>query len=458
MFFLPQLLYLLQNTPLFLLKSFFKQLDSIILPFIWNYKNHRINQLHLSKPRSVGGLAFPDFRCYYWAADLRIISIILNNKSGRLDWLRLEQDECTPYNLGAVILSPTSCKKQMYRSSPVISSVIRIWKQIRTHFGVEKLPLLIPIADNPSFIPSILDKGFQQWRNAGIHTVSDLFQDGTFMSFEKIQEKYKLHRSNFFRFLQVRNYVQAYLDRSATISLSCLDTCLKDCFGKGKIISCIYNALQASQLPTTSPIKRLWEEELGSEISNKVWADRLEEINRCSINSRHCLIQFKILHRLHYSKTKLSRIFPGVSPKCDKCKTADATLLHSYALCSSLQSFWCKIFDVISKMTGQHFEPDEFLIVFGVSKHELRLSKSQQRFLSYGLLTAKKLILTFWKNNLPPPFQLWLDELTYTLHLEHIRLCLSNRRQQFSKTWEPYIRYLGEEGRGDLEERDVEVI
>ncbi len=75
----------------------------------------------------------------------------------------------------------------MYRS-PVISSVICIWKQIRTHFGVEKLPLLIPIADNPSFIPSILDKGFQQWRNAGIHTVSDLFQDDTFIPFEKIKD------------------------------------------------------------------------------------------------------------------------------------------------------------------------------------------------------------------------------------------------------------------------------
>ncbi len=111
MVFLPQLLYLLQTTPLFLSKSFFKQLDSIILPFIWNYKNHRIKQLHLSKPRSVGGLAFPDFRCYYWAANLRIISIILNDKSGQLDWLRIEKDECTPYNLGAVILSPTSCEK-----------------------------------------------------------------------------------------------------------------------------------------------------------------------------------------------------------------------------------------------------------------------------------------------------------------------------------------------------------
>ncbi|ROL55593.1 hypothetical protein DPX16_23610 [Anabarilius grahami] len=127
---------------------------------------------------------------------------------------------------------------------------------------------------------------------------------------------------------------------------------------------------------------------------------------------------------------------------------ADATLLHSYALCPSLRSFWCKIFGVISEITGQHIEPDEFLIVFGVSIHELCLSKSQQRFISYGLLTAQKLILTFWKNKLPPSFQLWLDKLTNTLHLERIRLCLRNKRQQFVQIWDPFIRYLRGEDTG----------
>ncbi len=83
-------------------------------------------------------------------------------------------------------------------------------------------------------------------------------------------------------------YVQAYLDRSATINPSCLDTCLKDCFGKGKIISCIYNALQSSQLPTTSPIKRLWEEKLGSEMSNKAWADS-QTPGTASSSSKSCI-------------------------------------------------------------------------------------------------------------------------------------------------------------------------
>lgn len=41
-------------------------------------------------------------------------------------------------------------------------------------------------------------------------------------------------------------------------------------------------------------------------------------------------------------------------------------LLHSYALCPSLQDFWCKIFSVISEITNQPIELSfeiEFLFV-----------------------------------------------------------------------------------------------
>ena len=40
-------------------------LDSIILPFIWNYKSHRIRKGHLCKRKTSGGLALPDFMRYY---------------------------------------------------------------------------------------------------------------------------------------------------------------------------------------------------------------------------------------------------------------------------------------------------------------------------------------------------------------------------------------------------------
>lgn len=71
---LPRFLYLFQNLPIPLNVSFFKKLDSIILPFVWGYKSHRISKAHLHKSVQSGGLGLPIFRYYYWAANSRVLT------------------------------------------------------------------------------------------------------------------------------------------------------------------------------------------------------------------------------------------------------------------------------------------------------------------------------------------------------------------------------------------------
>lgn len=62
---LPRFLYLFQNIPIFIPMSFFKMIDSVILPFIWGYKARRISKQHLQKPKEFGGLGLPCFLYYY---------------------------------------------------------------------------------------------------------------------------------------------------------------------------------------------------------------------------------------------------------------------------------------------------------------------------------------------------------------------------------------------------------
>ncbi len=71
---LPRFLYLFQNLPILQLKTFFKALDSIVLPFVWGFRAHRIYKLHVCKPRSMEGLRLPNFQHYYWAANCRALS------------------------------------------------------------------------------------------------------------------------------------------------------------------------------------------------------------------------------------------------------------------------------------------------------------------------------------------------------------------------------------------------
>lgn len=63
----------------------------------------------------------------------------------------------------------------------------------------------------------------------------------------------------------------------------------------------------------------------------------------CSLNARHRLVQFKVLH-IHYSKVKLHNIFPDISPLCDISQSTEADLLHSFDMCAKLHGLCVDIF------------------------------------------------------------------------------------------------------------------
>ena len=91
-------------------------------------------------------------------------------------------------------------------------------------------------------------------------------------------------------------------------------------------------------------IKKAWEREINDVLPDKLWKTALSRIHSCSINSRHRLIQFKVIHRFHYSKVMLHTFYPSVSPICDKCKSNDGTLLHLFWDCPLIYQFWSRIF------------------------------------------------------------------------------------------------------------------
>ena len=130
MIFLPQLLYLLQNIPIFITKAFFNRLDSISIPFVWDYKTHRIGKAHLCKTKTCGGLALPNLIYYYWASNIRFIGYMLDGTAVLDCGLEMEQGDCLPFTIGAVILSPVPPSKSDYGNNPVIHNTIHIWKQV----------------------------------------------------------------------------------------------------------------------------------------------------------------------------------------------------------------------------------------------------------------------------------------------------------------------------------------
>uniref|UniRef100_A0A8C4SC52 Reverse transcriptase domain-containing protein n=1 Tax=Erpetoichthys calabaricus TaxID=27687 RepID=A0A8C4SC52_ERPCA len=183
-------------------------------------------------------------------------------------------------------------------------------------------------------------------------------------------------------------------------------------------ISAIYKILLES-LPFKDP-RGHWEEDLLINISEKEWKVAKQRIHSSSICAKHRIIQVKIIYRAHLSRLKLSKMFPGQDPTCERCNQAPASLGHMFWACTKLTSFWTKIFKCLSDSLSITIPPNPLTAVFGVLPDGLELEKDKQTVIAFTTLLARRLILLNWKNPNSPLISQWETDVLYYLKLEKI--------------------------------------
>uniref|UniRef100_A0A3B1JFC8 Reverse transcriptase domain-containing protein n=1 Tax=Astyanax mexicanus TaxID=7994 RepID=A0A3B1JFC8_ASTMX len=448
---LPRFLYLFQNLPIFLPKSFFKNLDSMIMPFIWGYKFHRISKKHLCKPRDIGGLALPCFQYYYWAANARVLTYWTNAYPDESHvctpaWLVIEQN-ITAASLPSLLFAGRKPFGPIMKENPIVGNSLKIWYQIKKALALPETCIMAPIAYNHAFLPSLTDKVFQTWKARGIINLEKLYVDGIFASFSQLKLKFDLPASHFFRYLQLRSYVKAniecfekYSHQNIFYSLLTIDP---DSRG---LVSRFVDHFQKMGIPSTQSLKEQWEEELGMEILDDFWAKSLQSIQSCSINTSYQLIQYKVLHRLHYSQTKLHSIYADVSPLCAKCKSQNGTLAHLFWSCPNLQNFWLQVFYCYATAYKISLSPDPLVAILGWSSAiEQHDDYCTIQAIQHGMVIAKKTILLVWNKETAPKYETWLSELLSTLHMEKIRYEREGKFAKFGKIWNPLLTYIDDQ-------------
>ena len=166
------------------------------------------------------------------------------------------------------------------------------------------------------------------------------------------------------------------------------------------IISHFYNLIYSLSSTTGNILKGYWEEDLGMEISDDLWKKALSRVHSSSVCARHGLIQCKVVHRTHWTKARLSRIYENIDPFCEKCHQTPVTHAHMFWSCTSLNTFWKAIFATLTELTGTLIEPNAVTALFGIS--QLPLSRAQADLIAFVTLLARRLILMRWKSPTPP--------------------------------------------------------
>lgn len=441
---LPKFLYLFSHIPILIKKSFFRALDQLISSFLWGNKNPRIRRSVLQLPKACGGLALPNFLHYYWSCNIHKLLYLTTNPEGveRPAWVDMEFRSTTTFSLQSLVCSQLPLTPANYTSNPIVYNSLKIWIQIRKSLGLHRASILAPTMNNHLFMPSCTDLTFRTWSEKGLTKLKDFYNQGTFMPFDVLSKKFDLPRSHLFRFFQIRHFIQNQHPTFPSLPPDTLmDSLLSLDPGQKRLISIIYNLINLAIDTPVSSSKDSWEQELGQTFPEDYWQRALLLVHSSSICARHGLLQCKILHKIHYTNLRLSRIYPNVSDSCNRCKLSPANHSHMLWFCPRLATFWADIFKTLSLAYNTPISPDPLLALFGTSLQP-STSKTMQTVLAFTTLLARRLILLNWKLSQPPSHDRWVKEVLLSIKFEKLRFSLQGSLSLFERTWRPLLHHI----------------
>lgn len=296
---LPRLLYLFQSLPIEITEKQFTTWDKVISRFIWNSQRPRVKYETLQLGKHKGGMALPNLKEYFYAAQLRPI-VCWCVKYYEAKWKNLEQ-----YVQGREIQSLIGDEgeaKDLFKQVDAITQfTLKLWYSIVRKYKLEAdLPLLRWIAYDRHFTPNTLDQRFQQWIPSGITALCTVIKAGNFMSFEEMKQNFALCNQGHFRYLQLRDFYVKEVKPKVQLDKNGIVRTIIETYNsrKGRVISTLYQQLMERKGNTTSCVKQKWEKELGVNMSGEDWLhiwNTQQSTTSSWVVIYLCLVQYYIL-------------------------------------------------------------------------------------------------------------------------------------------------------------------
>lgn len=417
-------------------------MDKWISRFIWQGRKPRIKYATLQLSKERGGLGLPCLKNYYYAAQITPI-LFWCSESYNARWKELEANLSNKFPIQAVISDRSLMGHLEKLGNPWLNHTLQVWQKVINACEIQKILRIFRwFAYDSDFIPNRHDSNFKTWMRHGLTTLLSLTQRNTVHSFASLRDKYGLVQEDFYRYLQLRSYIDH------TCKLTNLTAVESDFFQilknaltmtPSKSISKLYTALSHADKNDTLYVKEKWERESGIEISEEAWSSiwSFQLSTSSSMSWReHCWKNV-----IRFFKTPYQERYKDAHMSCWRhCGSISANHYHIFWECPKLNTFWkgvqaslCKIFNIQV--------PLSFDVLY-LGRINFLEQRSEIKLLQLLLAASKKTITRRWLNPVPPSLDDWIGIILEIFRMEKLTYQLRIQIDKFYKIWNKWIIFV----------------
>lgn len=434
MILLPKILYVTQQSPIYLPHAVFGKLNSILNSFVWREGRAKLAWSIMQNAWNQGGMAVPDIQLYYYAAQLgqvlhwggleklRVVTLMLNNLPPNVTDPRY-----AVFSKGQTSHIPRT-------QNFIWTQVQRIWSRVLSHYGNPRFHDYTPLWHN-STLPEFRDlTDSSLWQDCGVVYLGQIINSAGIKSFQSLKEEFTLPDNMLFRYIQLRHaFVSQFGVAGPEIPDFSIPAHLMNSDSKG-IISLLYNCfLTYRSESVVLRSKTKWESHVGA-ISKEDWEDALEAPTRVSLRYPERVSQVYITHLAYLSTAQVAKYCPGRQDICPKCNQQPGTFYHLIWQCPLLQGFWAQVVRFLHGIMGSPIPLTPQCCVLGILEVP-DLSSAQRTLLHETLFQARKLIARNWMNDHVPSITEWIRVINASLPYKSLVYKHRGNPGKFQKIW-----------------------
>ena len=320
-----------------------QEIQLTFFKFLWNGSKDKIKRAVLYNSKEKGGLNMPHIKIFSESLKLTWIKKVLDPRNNS-PWKCLISDKLETlggenfWKLGSLVHARFSSK-----FSSFWNEIIQIWSKLNIEPTAPEKVTSQPIWCNPNIIIGNKTIFKQNWIDKDIIYINDLIDgDGNFFSYIAFRALFDL-QTNFLDYQGIINSIKNKWRET-------INTVVKEPYISNTNIDLIKQNIKPSKAFYQSLSKRFcneplliknkWQNELDPTTAEYRWDDIFLLPYRITDDSKLQSFQFKLLHRIIFTNSKLLKCNLVPSELCTFCNERKETLLHLFVTCSRAVTIW----------------------------------------------------------------------------------------------------------------------